>query len=226
VGSSASSQLSVSSAAPDIPSPPRRTRRADDAFGRRCGGAAHRHRRRRRARPATRPGEGRAPADYTTFLDTNALRGARLGVVRKMFGRNEHVARVMEEALTVMKKLGAELIDPVELETQGKFDDAELQVLLYEFKDGLNRYWRRSGPRLRTRPRGPDRVQRSNRDREMPTSGRRSFCRPRRRSTDDEGVQRCPRAVQADVDGGRHRQGAALAHARRAVGRRATPPFD
>ena len=119
--------------------------------------------------PATRPGEGRAPADYTTFLDTNALRGARLGVVRKMFGRNEHVARVMEEALTVMKKLGAELIDPVELETQGKFDDAELQVLLYEFKDGLNRYLASLGSAA------PHKTlealiafNESNRDREMP----------------------------------------------------------
>ncbi len=80
-------------------------------------------------------------ADYTAFLDRDALRGARLGVVRGMFGSNPHVIRLVESALAELKGLGAELVDPVEMPTQGKFHDDEFTVLLYEFKDGLNAYF-------------------------------------------------------------------------------------
>jgi amidase len=39
-----------------------------------------------------------------------------------------------------MKRAGAIIIDPANLPTKDKFDDAELEVLLFEFKDGLNKY--------------------------------------------------------------------------------------
>jgi amidase len=87
----------------------------------------------RKARPA--------PADYASALDPAGLKGARLGIVRKMFGKNEHVHEVAEAAIDALKQEGAVIIDPVVLTTQGKFDDAEFEVLLYEFKDGLNAYF-------------------------------------------------------------------------------------
>jgi amidase len=90
--------------------------------------------------PATTRSNGKASGDYTAFLDANALQGARLGVVRSMFTDNEHVVRVMGEALAAMKKLGAEVIDPVQIESHGKVDESEFKVLLYEFKTGLNEY--------------------------------------------------------------------------------------
>jgi amidase len=89
---------------------------------------------------------GRAAPDYTAFLDPDALRGARLGVVRGMFGGNPQVLRVMDEALAVLRDLGAELVDPVAFPTQGQFDDAEYEVLLYEFKAGLAEYLATRGP--------------------------------------------------------------------------------
>jgi amidase len=90
--------------------------------------------------PATlRAGERRA-TNYTSFLDAGALRGARLGVARSLFGRNERVARLMEEAISLLKKLGAQVVDPVEIQKSSDLEDAEYQVLLYEFKAGLNRY--------------------------------------------------------------------------------------
>ncbi len=49
------------------------------------------------------------------------------GVVRKMFGTNEHVANVMEEAIAAMKKLGAEVIDPIQVESHGKVDTSEFR---------------------------------------------------------------------------------------------------
>jgi amidase len=79
--------------------------------------------------------------DYTAFLDRDALRGARLGVVRSMFGSNPHVVRLLEAALAELQGLGAELVDPVAMPTLGKFNQDEYTVLLYEFKDGLNAYF-------------------------------------------------------------------------------------
>jgi amidase len=90
--------------------------------------------------PATTRSKGKASGDCTAFLDANALKGARLGVVRTMFGYNEHVVRIMGEALAAMKSLGAEVIDPVRIESHGKVDESEFEVLLYEFSAGLNKY--------------------------------------------------------------------------------------
>ena len=90
--------------------------------------------------PATAAAAGHIQPDYTKFLDKNGLRGARIGVVRKYAGFNTDVDTLFDEAINAMKRAGAEVVDPVEIPTIGKFDDAELLVLLYEFKDDLNRY--------------------------------------------------------------------------------------
>jgi amidase len=90
--------------------------------------------------PATAAASGHVQSDYTKFLDPGGLRGARIGVVRKYAGFNTDVDNLFDEAIGVMKRAGAEIVDPVEIPTIGKFDDAELQVLLFEFKDDLNRY--------------------------------------------------------------------------------------
>jgi len=83
---------------------------------------------------------GIMPADYTKFLDANGLKGARIGVQRKSFGFNDAVDKVMNECIDAIKRLGATVIDPADIPTQGKFDDSELEVLLYEFKADLNKY--------------------------------------------------------------------------------------
>ena len=89
---------------------------------------------------ATSASSGRGQADYTRFLDANGLRGARIGVLRKRFGFNDSVDALMTSAIDVMKQQGAVIIDPVEIATEGKFDDSEFEVLLYEFKADLNGY--------------------------------------------------------------------------------------
>jgi amidase len=92
------------------------------------------------ADPATAASQGHASADYTQFLDPKGLRGSRIGVVRKLFGSYESIDALMTAALDAMKREGAVLVDPVEIETLGKFDDSEFQVLLYELKTDLNAY--------------------------------------------------------------------------------------
>lgn len=81
-----------------------------------------------------------AQPDYTKYLDTEGLRGARLGVARKFFGITADVDRLMENCLAEMKRQGAEIIDPADLPSHGKYGDAELEVLQYEFKADLNAY--------------------------------------------------------------------------------------
>jgi amidase len=90
--------------------------------------------------PATRDGQGKALSDYTTFLDKDGLKGMRLGIARKYFGFSDRVDKLMAERIDDLKRLGAVLVDPADIPTSGKFDDSELEVLLYEFKADLNKY--------------------------------------------------------------------------------------
>src|SRR5450432_4111753 len=74
---------------------------------------------------ATAQSSGKAPADYTKFLDPNGLRGARIGVARKYFGFSDAVDKIMAGALDAIKSQGAVIVDPADLESHGKFDDTE-----------------------------------------------------------------------------------------------------
>jgi amidase len=90
---------------------------------------------------------GKSAGNYTRFLDPEGLKGARIGVVRKrLFGSNAETDRVAERAIADMKARGAIIVDPTDIPTLGTFDDAELDVLLYEFKSDLNKYLAWLGP--------------------------------------------------------------------------------
>jgi amidase len=114
--------------------------------------------------------------DYAQFLKADGLRGARIGVVRKTFGFNEDVDKIMEEALEALKKQGALLVDPAPIETAGKFGDSEFTVLLYELKADLNAYLARLGPNapMKTLKNIID-FNESNREKEMPYFGQDTF---------------------------------------------------
>jgi len=89
--------------------------------------------------PITKAGIGKLP-DYATFLDKNGLKGARIGVARNFFGNNDELDRIIENALLVLQAQGAILVDPVEIPNVAKYQDSELEVLLYEFKADLRTY--------------------------------------------------------------------------------------
>ena len=89
----------------------------------------------------------RGQIDYTRFLDPNGLRGARIGVARaKFFGYSDVTDKLVSDAIDAMKAQGAVIVDPANIETAGKFDDSELDVLLYELKADLNAYLAGLGP--------------------------------------------------------------------------------
>jgi amidase len=123
---------------------------------------------------ATSASAGKAAADYTKFLDPHGLRGARIGVARKYFGSNDAQDQLMNNMIAAMKRQGADIVDPADLPTHGKFDDTEFLVLLYELKADLNAY-------LAARPGAPGSLKdiidfnESNRDKEMPYFGQDIF---------------------------------------------------
>ena len=94
---------------------------------------------------ATSASQGKSYTDYTQFLKADGLRGARIGVVRKAFGFMDAVDKVMEAALEVLKKEGATLVDPADIETAGKWSETETLVFMYELKADLNAYLARPG---------------------------------------------------------------------------------
>ena len=80
-------------------------------------------------------------ASFTGALDVAGLKGARIGVARaKYTGYSTHADAQFENALRAMKDAGAVIVDPADIATAGKFDDAEYDVLLYEFKADLHAY--------------------------------------------------------------------------------------
>jgi amidase len=78
--------------------------------------------------------------DLTGLLDPAGLRGARIGVARKFFGFNDEVDKLMADAIDVLKRGGATVIDPADLPTHGKMDAPEFEVLLFEFKADINKH--------------------------------------------------------------------------------------
>lgn len=79
--------------------------------------------------------------DYTEGLRADGLKGARIGVARTFFGFDPRVDALMEEAIEVMRRQGAEIIDPVEVPSYQDFEGSSYQVMLYEFKHGLERWF-------------------------------------------------------------------------------------
>ena len=99
--------------------------------------------------PATAQSETRGLVDYTPFLEADGLRGMRVGVARRFLGFHAAVDQIVETAIEVMRAAGAVVVDPIELRPSGRpvaagtvtsLGAAETEVLLYEFKAGLNAY--------------------------------------------------------------------------------------
>src|SRR4029078_12201657 len=88
----------------------------------------------------------------------------------------DRVDKLLNDQIGEMKKLGAVIVDPADIPTSGKFDDSELEVLLYEFKADLNTYLKRIGSSSRVHSlKEVIDFNEQNRDREMPYFGQDLF---------------------------------------------------
>ncbi len=154
---------------------------------------------------ATATSKGRIRGDYTAFLKPDGLRGARIGVARaKFFGYSDVTDRLAEAAINDLHRLGAMIVDPADIPNAGEYDEAELQVLLFEFKADLNAYLASLGPGAPVRSlKDVIGFNERNREREMPYFGQELFIQaeskgPLTTPTYRRALARCRRLSRAD----------------------------
>lgn len=95
---------------------------------------------------ATAPSPLGAAVDLAAPFRRDALKGARIGVLRGPFGFHPRMEAVLDTLIATLREAGAEVIDNVRVATLSRFGQAEGEVLSYEFKDGVNQYLAGLGP--------------------------------------------------------------------------------
>lgn len=88
----------------------------------------------------TQDSEENFHTDYTQFLNEGALEGKRIGVFNGPRNRHFRVDTLFNENLRLLEAQGATLVEIDQIGGSGAGGDS-FQVLLYEFKDGLNHYF-------------------------------------------------------------------------------------
>jgi amidase len=82
---------------------------------------------------------GKYLTDYTKFLISDGVKGKRIGLQRKAMGFSDKVDTLMENSVRWLKANGAVVID-IDFPKGENYEGASFNVMVYEFKDGLNRY--------------------------------------------------------------------------------------
>ena len=98
----------------------------------------------------TKKSVGKSHKDYTVFLKADALNGKRIGIEKSFLKGNEAVTDLYKQAIELLKKQGAEIVEVELLKLTRPLGDAEFEVLKYEFKDGVNKYLSTSNTKMKT----------------------------------------------------------------------------
>ncbi|MFD3000349.1 amidase family protein [Pontibacter toksunensis] len=87
----------------------------------------------------TKYSEGKVPENYRQFLDKDGLKGARIGVFRTLSEKNPdpQVKALFEQAIEDLRRLGAVVVDSVEVEN---FESLSKDQLCSMFKQDINQY--------------------------------------------------------------------------------------
>jgi amidase len=93
----------------------------------------------------TSESEGHYLTDYTPFLNKDGLKGKKIGWMKSTAGVNYKVDKLMEEAIAYMESQGAQIIPVQEVSPAGT-GAYSFEVMLYEYKEGLNQYFQSLGP--------------------------------------------------------------------------------
>ena len=78
--------------------------------------------------------------NYISHLKLDGVKGKRIGIARNLTGYHKNLDKVFNQAISDLKKQGAIIIDETNFVNEAQWGDAEFDVLLYEFKDELNKY--------------------------------------------------------------------------------------
>lgn len=83
---------------------------------------------------------GKYHSDYTIFLKKDGLKGKRIGLLKNISGFHAGVDTLMKRTVDDLKRAGAEVIE-IDFTLDRGANGSSFQVLLYEFKDGLEKYF-------------------------------------------------------------------------------------
>ncbi len=100
--------------------------------------------------PVTREASGKSQTDYTPYLIKDGLRGKRIGIEKTHLQGNPDLIALLRAAMTTMEQQGAIFVEIDVNTTLKTLGNAEYTVLLYEFKDGLNRYLISSNAKIKS----------------------------------------------------------------------------
>lgn len=115
----------------------------------------------------TNESKGKSFSDYTQFLDSNALKGKRIGIEKKPQGNNQFINALLENAINLLKQKGATIIEVDYVDKINTFSEAEFEVMQYEFKEGLNQYLSTANAKVKSLKEVID-FNKSNEDKAMP----------------------------------------------------------
>ncbi|PWS29395.1 amidase [Pedobacter yonginense] len=97
----------------------------------------------------TKNSQGKAPQDYTKYLQTGALKGKRIGFEKSFLSGHEGVVALYKNAIEKFKELGAEVVEIELLKEMRVIGAASFTVLQCEFKDGLNAYLEKTNAKVK-----------------------------------------------------------------------------
>jgi len=88
----------------------------------------------------TKESAGKIQPDYTTFLDAKGLKGKRIGIEKRHLEGASGAIPMFRQAIELLKAQGATVVEVEIDQPADALGEAEYDVLLYEFKDGVNQY--------------------------------------------------------------------------------------
>ena len=95
---------------------------------------------------ATDDSRGHVVADYAAGLDVGALKGARIGILRRDYDSEAPEFHLMDQALDLIRSEGAILVDPIDIPSMDQIQSPEVTVMVCEFKDAIRDYLLSRGP--------------------------------------------------------------------------------
>ncbi|MEO8404200.1 MAG: amidase [Chitinophagaceae bacterium] len=98
----------------------------------------------------TAESDGKTQSNYTQFLDANGLQGKKIGIEKSFLEGHEGVVTLYKQAIEVLKSKGATVIELDVLKEINPLGDAEFNVMLYEFKEGVNKYLATANANVKT----------------------------------------------------------------------------
>ena len=89
----------------------------------------------------TQQSEAKFYEDYTQFLLPDGIQGKRIGIYTAPMEMNYKVDTLFKKAIQFFKENGAEMVEIEQIGAPGVGGNS-FQVMLYEYKDGLNKYFK------------------------------------------------------------------------------------